>query len=302
MAFLSVIIAAHNAGSTLTQTLASLSQAIDSATDNVEVIILNDSSSDNTQTIIENYAARLPGLISENVEFRNVGKVRNLAISIASGQYITMLDSDDLIKPNSLRDAIDFLKKYQPDMLLTHLLEIRDMEKITPSWQGFAPIQLTPHEAIRRFLIHKDFQAHLIGQFIHRDLYQKVPIPPMACYEDFAVFPTMLCLAQKIFFQPKGHYYYIKRPLSLSSALDACKITHLIACTLGMEQTFPEEFQPLINCHWLDIYTNHRQHLNDSQFVEVKSRFSRVYSSRFLFSKDVRFSYKKRAIKALWKK
>jgi glycosyltransferase involved in cell wall biosynthesis len=286
----------------LTQTLVSLSQAIDSATDNVEVVIINDSSSDNTQAIIENYTARLPGLISENVEFRNVGKVRNLAISIASGQYITMLDSDDLLKPDSLRDAIDFLKKNQPDMLLTHLLEIRDMAKITPNWQGFAPIQLTPHEAIRRFLIHKDFQAHLIGQFIHRDLYQKVPIPAMTCYEDFAVFPTMLCLAKKIFFQPEGHYYYIKRPLSLSSALDAGKITHLIACTLSMEQAFPEELQPLINCHWLDIYTNHKQHLNYSQFVEVKSRVSRVYSSRFLFSKDVRFSYKKRAIKALWKK
>lgn len=302
MVFLSVIIAAHNAENTLAQTLDSLIRAIDSATDSIEVIILNDSSSDNTHTIIQNYAARLPGLISENVEFCNIGKVRNFAISIASGQYITMLDSDDLLKPRSLRDAVDFLKKYHPDMLLTHLLEIRDIERITPNWPGFDPVQLTPHETIRRFLIHKDFQAHLIGQFIHRDLYQKAPIPPISCYEDFAIFPTLLCLANKIFFEPKGHYYYIKRPLSLSSALDASKITHLIACTLSMEQVFSEEFQPLIDCHWLDIYTNHKQHLNSSQFIEVKKRVSRVYSSRFLLSTDVRFSYKKRAIKTLWKK
>lgn len=302
MAFLSVIIAAHNAAETLHQTLESLEQAIDSAGNDVEVIILNDSSDDNTQSIIDAWSARLTGLVSERVAFRNVGKVRNYAVSLATGRYITMLDSDDLLKPASLRDAVGFLQQHQPDMLLTHLLEIRDMAKITRDWSGFSPVSLTSDEAIRRFLIHKDFQAHLIGQFIHRDLYQKSPIPPMTCYEDFAVFPSMLSGANKIFFQREGHYYYIKRQTSLSSMLDAGKITHLIECTRSMEQVFPAQFQSLMNCHWLDIYTNHKQHLNSSQFLEVKNRVSRIYSLQFLFAKDVRFSYKKRAMKALWKK
>ncbi|MCS2157605.1 glycosyltransferase [Scandinavium sp. H11S7] len=302
MPFLSVIIAAHNATKTLSPTLESLVKAIDSAGDSIEVIIMNDSSCDNTQDIIEAFSAQLPGLVSERVEFRNIGKVRNHAISLAAGQYITMLDSDDLMKPGSLRDAIIFLQQHRPDMLLTHLLEIRDMTKVNQQWQGFDPISLTSHEAIRRFLIHKDFQAHLIGQFIHRGLYQKTPIPPMTCYEDFAIFPTLLSLSSKIFYQRQGHYYYIKHQQSLSSTLDANKITHLIECTLSMEQVLPVEFQALINCHWLDIYTNHRQHLNSSQLTEVKSRVSRVYSPYFLLAKDVRFSYKKRAIKALWKK
>ncbi|HEX4501692.1 MAG TPA: glycosyltransferase family 2 protein [Scandinavium sp.] len=302
MVFISVIIAAHNAGKTLTQTLESLISAIDTAYPEVEVIILNDSSDDNTQRIIEANASRLPGLITQEVVFKNIGQVRNYAVLLAKGQYITMLDSDDLLKPGSLRDASAFLKQHQPDMLLTHLLEIRDMAKITDDWNGFSPISLTSPEAIRRFLIHKDFQAHLIGQFIHRDLYQKAPIPPLICYEDFAVFPSMLVEARKIFFQREGHYYYIKRQSSLSSTLDAHKISHLVACTLSMETVFPEKFQPLINCHWLDIYTNHKSYLNPLQLDEVKRRVLSLYTLGFFFSKDVRFSYKKRAIKALWKK
>jgi len=213
-----------------------------------------------------------------------------------------MLDSDDLLKPRSLRDAISFLREQQPDMLLTRLLEIRDLRQMTDDWHGFTPESLTRHEAIRRFLIHKDFQAHLIGQFVRRDLYLKSPIPAINCYEDFAVFPTMLANANRISYQRNGHYYYIKYPNSLSSALDANKITHLIDCTMNMEKIFSSEFELLINCHWFNIWTRHRQRLTPLQLEIVKKRVDTLYSLAFFLSKDIRFSYKTRAVKELWKK
>ena len=192
MAFLSIIIAAHNAKDTLHTTLESLQNAIEGAGDDVEIIIFNDSSNDSTQDIIEAWLPMLPNAQSRYVEYRNVGHVRNSALSLATGEYITMLDSDDRMKPGSIRDAVAFLKSERPDMLLTRLLEIRDTKKMTADWQGFSPVALSQHEAIKRFLQHKDFQAHLIGQFIHRELYVNNPIPSMVCYEDFAVFPGML--------------------------------------------------------------------------------------------------------------
>lgn len=302
MAFLSVIIAAHNAEDTLHATLESLHAAIDNAGDAVEVIIFNDSSDDATQDIIEKWLPAFPHAQSRYVEYRNVGHVRNSAVSLASGDYITMLDSDDRLKPCSLRDAVAFLKAQRPDMLLTRLLETRDIRKITAFWQGFTPVSFSQNEAIKRFLQHKAFQAHLIGQFIHRKLYESNPIPSMVCYEDFAVFPAMLMQAEKICYQRQGHYYYIKRSESLSSRLDASKITTLVECTLMMEKTFPQAFKNLINCHWFDIYSNHRQHLTDQQLTFVKSRVNALYSLSFFLSSDVRFSYKKRVIEALWKK
>lgn len=302
MAFLSVIIAAHNAEKTLRTTLESLLAAMGETGKELEIIIFNDSSQDATQAIIEEWVDKLPNVITRQVNYRNVGQVRNSAVSLASGEYITMLDSDDQLKPESLSDAIAFLKAQQPDMLLTHLLEIRDTSKITASWSGFNPVLLSTNDAVRRFLLHKDFQAHLIGQFIRRDLYISNPIPSMSCYEDFAVFPGMLMQAKKIFFQRNGFYYYIKRRDSLSSNLSARKITLLIECTLQMEKAFPHQFRHLINCHWFDIYSNHKQHLTDEQLLIVKQRVSELYSFTFYMSSDVRFSYKKRVIEALWKK
>ena len=302
MAFLSIIIAAHNAQDTLDATLQSLQNAIDNAGDDVEIIIFNDSSNDSTQDIIETWLPKLPNAQSRYVEYRNVGHVRNSALSLASGEYITMLDSDDRLKPGSIRDAVAFLQAQRPDMLLTRLLEIRDTHKITADWQGFSPVALSQHQAITRFLQHKDFQAHLIGQFVHRKLYENNPIPSMVCYEDFAVFPGMLMQSSKIVFQRKGHYYYIKRNDSLSSRLDTSKIATLVECTLQMEKIFPQSFRHLINCHWFDIYSNHRSCLTDQQLQLVKQRVKAMYTLSFFLSTDVRFSYKKRVIEALWKK
>lgn len=140
---------------------------------------------------------------------------------------------------------------------------------------------LSQHEAITRFLRHKDFQAHLIGQFIHRSLYEKNPIPPMLCYEDFAVFPGMLMQSSKIAYQRQGHYYYIKRRDSLSSSLDASKISTLVECTLQMERTFPSRYKHLVNCHWFDIYSNHRSCLTDQQLQLVKQRVKTMYTLSF---------------------
>jgi len=301
MPFLSIIIAAHNSDKTLPATLASLRLAL-GKTQDAEVIIINDGSTDNTQHVIDQWHSQLPNLLTMQVDYHNIGKVRQQAISLASGEYITMLDSDDILKPESLLDAIRFLREQQPDMLLTRLIEIKDLKQITPDWHGFKPQNLTTHEAIRRFLVHKDFQAHLIGQFIRRDLYLKSPIPPLSCYEDFAIFPEMLLNAERISFQRHGHYYYVKYPNSLSNTPDASQITHLVDCTLKMEKLFAAEFEHLINCHWFNIWTRHQERLTPLQREIIKKRIDKVYSLAFFLSKDIRFSYKKRAIKELWKK
>lgn len=136
MAFLSVIVVAHNAAHTLDATFESLQLAMGEARSDIEIVIFNDGSDDSTQDIIERWLMKLPNAIAKNVNYRNVGQVRNSAVAMASGEYITMLDSDDLLKPNSLSDAITFLKAQRPDMLLTRLLEIRDVRKINPEWGG----------------------------------------------------------------------------------------------------------------------------------------------------------------------
>jgi glycosyltransferase involved in cell wall biosynthesis len=299
---LSIIIAAHNCEKTIEATFQSLLNALGSAIVQTEIIIINDGSVDSTAEKITSFSHKYSQVIISNVNYKNVGQVRQHGISLSCGKYITMLDSDDILKAGSLPSIFNFLRDVQPDMLLTRLHEVRDLTKIDHGWSGLHPEKISQDEVITRFLIHKDLQAHLIGQFIKRDIYLNNEIPPMTCYEDFYVFPRMLMAAINIYFQFDSHYYYIKRPGSLSTALDRDKITNLLTCTVKMENDLPAKFEHLILCHWLDIYLKYYDLLKEKEHQDlVKNHVLKSHSFGFFIDKLVRFSYKRKALSTLWK-
>lgn len=299
---LSIIIAAHNCEETINATFQSLLDALGSEINESEIIIINDSSVDSTHEKIKSIAQQCAQVAISTVNYKNVGLVRQHGISLSHGEYITMLDSDDIVKSGSFPSILSFLRKNQPDMLLTRLHEIRDLAKIDHQWSGLNPEKISQDEAISRFLIHKDLQAHLIGQFIKRSIYLNNEIPAMTCYEDFYVFPRMLMNAVNIYFQFDSHYYYIKRQGSLSSTLDSIKINNLLACTVKMENDLPDRFHHLILCHWLDIYLKYNNLLQDEEHKNiVKKHVLQSHSLGFFINRHVRLSYKRKALSTLWK-
>lgn len=300
--FLSIIIAAHNCEKTIDETFNSLINALNSSIEESEIIIINDGSDDSSAERIAELSSRHSQVYVSTVNYKNIGKVRQHGISLSRGKYITMLDSDDILKAESLTPIFNFLHDIKPDMLLTRLHEIRDLNKINHQWSGLKPEKISQDQAITRFLIHKDLQAHLIGQFIKRDIYIENEIPPMTCYEDFYIFPKMLTQAKNIYFQFDSPYYYIKRQGSLSASLDQDKIENLLTCTIKMEDDLPVKFRDLILCHWLDIYLKHYDSLieNDHQAI-VKKHVIMTHSLGFFLNRHVRFSYKRKALSTLWK-
>ena len=300
--FLSIIIAAHNCEKTIDDTFDSLINALGPAISESEIIIIDDGSEDSTAQKISSFAERFSQVIISTVNYKNIGMVRQHGVSLSQGKYITMLDSDDIIKAETLTPIFTFLHDVKPDMLLTRLHEIRDLNKINHQWSGLNPEKISQNEAITRFLIHKDLQAHLIGQFIKRDIFIENKIPPMTCYEDFYIFPKMLTQATNIYFQFDSHYYYIKRQGSLSTSLDQDKIKNLLTCTIKMEDDLPVKFRHLILCHWLDIYLKHYDSLteNDHRSI-VKKHVVMTHSLGFFLNRHVRFSYKRKALSTLWK-
>ncbi|WP_435946688.1 glycosyltransferase family 2 protein [Dryocola sp. BD586] len=299
---LSIIIAAHNCEKTIDATFQSLLKALGSAIEKAEIIIINDASEDRTGEKISHFAKSHRQVSVFTVDYKNIGQVRQHGISLSCGEYITMLDSDDLMKAGSLPGIIDFLHSNHPDLLLTRLHEIRDINKINHHWSGLSPEKLSRDDTIKRFLIHKDLQAHLIGQFIKREIYLKHKIPAMTCYEDFYIFPDVLMDSKEIYFQRDSHYYYIKRAGSLSSTPDDDKISNLIFCTQKMEEVLPKKFHYLILCHWLDIFIKYGNLLkNKSQREAVKKHVLMTHSPGFFLNTAVRFSYKRKALSTLWK-
>lgn len=299
---LSIIIAAHNCEETIGATFQSILNALGSAIEGSEIIIINDASKDSTADIIAKFADQYSQVSVSAVDYKNVGLVRQHGISLSQGEYITMLDSDDIVKSGSFPAIFSFLRNNRPDMLLSKLHEIRDLTKIDHQWSGLSPEKISQDVAITRFLIHKDLQAHLIGQFIKREIYLNNEIPAMTCYEDFYVFPHMLMAAKNIYFQYDSPYYYIKRQGSLSNSPDRQKLTNLIICTEKMTKLLGNRFYPLVLCHWLDVYLKNANLLQKTDEMDIVRKYIRdTWSFNFLLAPYVRLSYKRKAISLLYR-
>lgn len=102
----SVVIPAFNAEKTIKKTLESV---LNQSLHNIEIIIVNDSSTDSTAALISEYDDARIKLFHHNAG--NTSKSRNKGIQNASGEYIAFLDADDLWLPNKLAMQLQALQQ-----------------------------------------------------------------------------------------------------------------------------------------------------------------------------------------------
>src|SRR5580700_1196209 len=105
----SIIIPAFNAEGTIRQTLESVSAQTYRA---IEVVIIDDGSSDRTTAIVEEFTANDPRFQLIRQSNAGVGAARNTAISQARGKYIAPLDADDLWMPEKVEKQVACMEEF----------------------------------------------------------------------------------------------------------------------------------------------------------------------------------------------
>lgn len=100
----SVIVPAYNSAPFLAETLRS---ALAQTYRDFELIVINDGSTDKTEEVIAEFRDRIVYLKQPN---RGVMAARNAGLQVARGQYIALLDSDDLLLPNFLEVLVGMLE------------------------------------------------------------------------------------------------------------------------------------------------------------------------------------------------
>lgn len=104
---ISVIIPAYNCENYIDETISSI---LIQSYSNWEIIIIDDCSTDNTKNIIQYRVNQYPDKIKllENTENLRQGRARNRGLLHATGEYIMIIDSDDLMHPDRMKNTIEY--------------------------------------------------------------------------------------------------------------------------------------------------------------------------------------------------
>ncbi len=124
---LTISIAAYNVERFLDNTLKSL--CVESIIDDIEVVIVNDGSSDDTPLIAKKYADKYPNsFILVNKENGGYGSTINSSLKIASGKYFKLLDGDDWFDSDNFSKFIKSLINVEADLIYTPFFFVSDKD------------------------------------------------------------------------------------------------------------------------------------------------------------------------------
>ena len=101
--FVSVIIPVYNAGKYLAATIES---ACAQTYRNIEIVLVNDGSTDNSESIMSEYASRDARIICKSTSNQGPSGARLTGIAMARGEYVHFLDSDDLMVPEAIERSV----------------------------------------------------------------------------------------------------------------------------------------------------------------------------------------------------
>ena len=144
---ISIIVAVYNVEKYLKRSLDSI---LNQSYKNIEVIIVNDGSTDNSRNICEKYAELYSNIKVIHKENGGLSSARNIGIENATGEYIGFVDSDDYISSNMFEEMYNRIIESDSDIAISSFNYVKE-GKILPEDNSGDTCIFTKSEAINGF-------------------------------------------------------------------------------------------------------------------------------------------------------
>ena len=165
---LSVIVPLYNAGSMFDDFMRSLlAQSIE----NIEIISVNDGSTDGSGAVARLYAERYENIIIINQPNGGVSRARNAGMAIARGEYVTFPDADDWLYPNMYRTLVAMAQQDNLDVAQCncerYFLEYNEIKTLIPIDRLASTVVLDGPTWLRKALATRRY-LHVVWLGIYR--------------------------------------------------------------------------------------------------------------------------------------
>ena len=283
---LSVIILVYNTSKYLDKCFKSV---LEQDYTELEVILVNDCSTDNSGEICDEYAKKDSRVRVVHLKVNGgEGVARNAGVDNSTGDYITFLDSDDWIVPNTYKRLIDVLEKYDFDIIQgkltvdfdSYLLKSKDTDKV---------ISFSNEEALTSLLKMTQMTAFMWDKIYKKECYDGLRFSNIRSGCDTEIMFLLFCKVKKIGFMDTSFWHYIQRSDSLTTDKKPSREIAEFSIDLCERRIayFKENIPSLVNVateklftRCMGVYYNVDENMNDYEgFIkDLKEKITASYN------------------------
>ena len=211
---ISIIVPIYNTEKYLKKCLDSI---LDQTYKNIEIILVNDGSTDNSGNICNEYVKKDNRFKVIHCKNGGVAKARNIGLSKVSGDYIGFVDSDDYIEPFMFESMLKRIIKDKSNLVVCGRNQING--KNITSIKGNDMI-LKSEEALKLLIEDNIVRNHLCSILCGKEFYNDIYFEEGKIYEDVRVICKLFIKAKNISLLGECCYNYVIRTDSLSNEVN----------------------------------------------------------------------------------
>lgn len=216
---ISIIVPIYNVEKYLERCISSL---INQTYKNIEIILVNDGSTDNSLIICEKYKDIDSRIILVNKENGGLSDARNKGLLKVTGEYILFVDSDDYIEKDTCMKFIKILTSVSPDIVVGNGFRVENNKMELIKTLNSKKLNLSGKEYLKRELKNNSMKMMVWlnlykKQFLlENNLYFKKGI----FHEDEEFMPRVFLKAKNVLITDFIFYYYVIRENSITTKRD----------------------------------------------------------------------------------
>ncbi|MCI5552659.1 MAG: glycosyltransferase [Tenericutes bacterium] len=208
---ISVIVSVYNTEKYIEKCLDSL---LNQTYSNIEIVVINDCSTDGSLKILKKYAKKYDNMILiENKENKGLSYSRNVGLEKATGEYIGYIDSDDYVDSTYYEQMMKAIKKEKSE------IAIADMKIVYED--GSFPDYVSKGcngEVNTLNIIKNGLAASACNKLFKREIIEKYKFSEGKLNEDLAVILPSIVAAKKISYVENNNYYYVQHTGSIQNS------------------------------------------------------------------------------------
>jgi glycosyltransferase involved in cell wall biosynthesis len=271
---------------------------------NIEVLVIDDGSNDNSLDIIHEASTRDKRIIVIEKKNGGVSSARNEGLTRASGDYIGFVDSDDYIKKEMYEELVLNLELHNADIVECGYIRVNKDYTEEKHYKLEDKITEGSYECSKEFLSKINTTNFSVNKIYKKYIFDNLEFPNYSYSEDYFLnTKAFYKCTKKVSISTCYYYYYtneksaIYRPFS-SAKIDGVEVGEVL---VGFHKERYSELQPFISLYIVKYILNIYLSLNENStedYEKYNKLLKRKFYENFWISNKVLIT-KKREFKVL---